>query len=48
MREKVVLFMDTFNSVDLMSQVRRADYRTLPRSLYFENPTQEELAEKAL
>ena len=50
-REKVVLFMDTFNSVDLPSHIAGADYKTLPRSLhrYFEKPTQEEeLAEKAL
>jgi 1-aminocyclopropane-1-carboxylate deaminase/D-cysteine desulfhydrase-like pyridoxal-dependent ACC family enzyme len=49
-RDKVVLFMDTFNSVDLTGHITGADYKTLPGALhrYFENPTQEEeLAEKA-
>lgn len=49
--DKVVLFMNTFNSVDLTSHVTGADYKTLPTALhrYFEKPTQEEeLAEKAL
>jgi 1-aminocyclopropane-1-carboxylate deaminase/D-cysteine desulfhydrase-like pyridoxal-dependent ACC family enzyme len=48
---KVVLFMDTFNSVDLSPQIVEADYMALPTSFYryFEKPTQEEeLAEKAL
>ena len=49
--DKVVLFIDTFNSVDLTSNIEGADYKTLPASLhrYFEKPTQEEeLAEKTL
>jgi 1-aminocyclopropane-1-carboxylate deaminase/D-cysteine desulfhydrase-like pyridoxal-dependent ACC family enzyme len=43
-KEKVVLFMDTYNSVDLTPQIEGADYHTLPRSFYryFEKPTQEE------
>jgi 1-aminocyclopropane-1-carboxylate deaminase/D-cysteine desulfhydrase-like pyridoxal-dependent ACC family enzyme len=48
---KVVLFMDTFNSVDLSPQIVGADYMALPTSFYryFEKPTQEEeLAEKSL
>jgi 1-aminocyclopropane-1-carboxylate deaminase/D-cysteine desulfhydrase-like pyridoxal-dependent ACC family enzyme len=50
-QDKVVLFMDTFNSVDLTANIEGVDYKTLPGSLhrYFENPTQEEeLAKKAL
>lgn len=50
-RDKVVLFMDTFNSVDLTHNIEGDDYKSLPASLhkYFEKPTQEEeLAEKAL
>jgi D-cysteine desulfhydrase len=43
-KDKVVLFMDTYNSVDLTPNIVGADYKELPRSLhkYFENPTQEE------
>jgi D-cysteine desulfhydrase len=43
-QDKVVLFMDTYNSVDLTSEIKGADYKALPRSLhrYFEKPTQEE------
>ncbi len=43
-QDKVVLFMDTFNSVDLTPQISGANYHDLPKPLhrYFENPTQEE------
>jgi 1-aminocyclopropane-1-carboxylate deaminase/D-cysteine desulfhydrase-like pyridoxal-dependent ACC family enzyme len=42
--DKVVLFMDTYNSVDLTPNIEGANYKALPRSLhkYFEKPTQEE------
>jgi len=41
---KVVLFIDTYNSVDLTTHIEGADYKALPSSFhrYFENPTQEE------
>ena len=43
-REKVILFLDTYNSVDISKQMEGVNYRGLPRSLrrYFEEPTQEE------
>lgn len=42
--DKVVLFMDTYNSIDLTPKIEGADYKALPKSLhrYFEKPTQEE------
>jgi D-cysteine desulfhydrase len=45
LQDKVVLFWDTKNSVDLSPLIEDADYRELPRSVhrYFEEPTQEEL-----
>jgi D-cysteine desulfhydrase len=49
--DKVILFMNTFNSVDLTPNIEGTDYKALPASLhkYFEEPTQEEeLMEKAL
>jgi hypothetical protein len=41
---KTVLFMDTFNSVDLTPKIAGADYHELPKAFhrYFEKPTQEE------
>jgi 1-aminocyclopropane-1-carboxylate deaminase/D-cysteine desulfhydrase-like pyridoxal-dependent ACC family enzyme len=47
---KTVLFMDTYNSVDLTHLVAGADHHELPRAFhrYFEKPTQEEELEKAL
>ncbi len=41
---KVVLFMDTFSSVDLTPNIAGADYHELPKPFhrYFEKPTQEE------
>jgi len=50
-QDDIVLFMDTFNSVDLTGHIKGADYKTLPDSMhkYFEKPTQEEeLAKQAL
>jgi D-cysteine desulfhydrase len=43
-QDKVVLFMDTFNSVDLTPKIAGADYHDLPSAFhrYFEKPTQEE------
>jgi D-cysteine desulfhydrase len=43
-QDKIVLFMDTYNSVDLTPNIVGADYKELPKSLhkYFENLTQEE------
>ncbi len=45
MRDKVVLFWNTVNSVDFSHLIEDIDYRELPRSVhrYFEEPTQEEL-----
>jgi D-cysteine desulfhydrase len=45
LQDKVVLFWNTYNSVDLTPVIADADYHDLPRSLhrYFEEPTQEEL-----
>jgi D-cysteine desulfhydrase len=42
--DKIILFMDTYNSVDLTPNIEGANYKDLPRSLhrYFERPTQEE------
>jgi 1-aminocyclopropane-1-carboxylate deaminase/D-cysteine desulfhydrase-like pyridoxal-dependent ACC family enzyme len=43
-KEKVVLFMDTYNSIDLTPQIEGEDYHKLPSPFhrYFEKPTQEE------
>jgi 1-aminocyclopropane-1-carboxylate deaminase/D-cysteine desulfhydrase-like pyridoxal-dependent ACC family enzyme len=45
LQDKVVLFWNTKNSVDLSNLIEDADYRELPSSVhrYFEEPTQEEL-----
>ena len=45
LQDKVVLFWNTKNSVDLSSLIEDADYHELPRSVhrYFEKPTQEDL-----
>ncbi|MFH2111058.1 MAG: pyridoxal-phosphate dependent enzyme [Candidatus Bathyarchaeota archaeon] len=44
-QDKVVLFWDTYNSVDLSGLCADVDYRALPRGFhkYFTEPTQEEL-----
>jgi hypothetical protein len=44
-QSKVVLFWDTYNSVDLSGLCAGVDYRSLPRGFhrYFTEPTQEEL-----
>lgn len=45
LQDKVVLFWNTYNSVDLTHLIKDADYHDLPRAVhkYFETPTQEEL-----
>ena len=45
-QDKTVLFLNTFNSVDLTDQFKDIKYQVLPRKLYkyFERPTQEEKA----
>lgn len=45
LRDKVILFWNTYNSVDLSPLVMDIDYHSLPRPFhkYFEEPTQEEL-----
>lgn len=44
-RDRVALFWNTYNSVDLTHLIQQVDYHRLPRSFhqYFEKPTQEEL-----
>lgn len=44
LQDSVILFWNTYNSVDLSHLIKDADYRELPKALhkYFEEPTQEE------
>lgn len=45
LQDRVVLFWNTYNSVDLTYFIKDADYRELPKAVYryFETPTQEEV-----
>lgn len=45
LRDSMVLFWNTYNSVDLTHFIQEVDYHRLPKSFhqYFEKPTQEEL-----
>lgn len=49
LEDRVILFWNTYNSVDLTHLIEDADYHELPPSLhrYFEEPTQEELLESS-
>ena len=48
LEDRVALFWNTYNSVDLTHLIEEEDYHELPRSLhrYFEEPTQEETWER--